>query len=63
MQNLMRRTEYTRQQKINRYYRNGRREYQLLIGKTECVNLPDMIALAEHYEGILPEQSRVEHRQ
>uniref|UniRef100_A0A1A9UDP5 Retrotrans_gag domain-containing protein n=1 Tax=Glossina austeni TaxID=7395 RepID=A0A1A9UDP5_GLOAU len=58
MQNLMRHTEYTLQQKINHIYRNSRREYQLFIGQTECVNLIDMISMAEHYEDIPPEQSQ-----
>uniref|UniRef100_A0A1A9VWE8 CCHC-type domain-containing protein n=1 Tax=Glossina austeni TaxID=7395 RepID=A0A1A9VWE8_GLOAU len=61
MQNLMRHTEYTMQQKINCNYRNSRRGYQLYIGQTECVNLTDMISLAEHYEVIPPEQSQAGH--
>uniref|UniRef100_A0A1A9UDN4 Reverse transcriptase domain-containing protein n=1 Tax=Glossina austeni TaxID=7395 RepID=A0A1A9UDN4_GLOAU len=61
MQNLMRHTEYTLQQKINRIYRNSRREYQLFIGQTECVNLSDMISLAEHYEDIPQEQTQAGH--
>uniref|UniRef100_A0A1A9UYT9 CCHC-type domain-containing protein n=1 Tax=Glossina austeni TaxID=7395 RepID=A0A1A9UYT9_GLOAU len=61
MQNLMRHTEYTLHQKINRIYRNSRREYQLFIGQTECGNLTDMISLAEHSEDIPPEQSQAGH--
>uniref|UniRef100_A0A1A9VG80 CCHC-type domain-containing protein n=1 Tax=Glossina austeni TaxID=7395 RepID=A0A1A9VG80_GLOAU len=49
------------QQKINRIYRNSPREYQLIIDQSECVNLTDMISLAEHYGDIPPEQSQAGH--
>uniref|UniRef100_A0A1B0A0L3 Retrotransposon gag domain-containing protein n=1 Tax=Glossina pallidipes TaxID=7398 RepID=A0A1B0A0L3_GLOPL len=62
MQNLMRHTEYTMQQKINRICHNSWREYQLFIGQIECVNLSDMISLAEHYENIPAEQPQAGHR-
>uniref|UniRef100_A0A1A9VWB4 Uncharacterized protein n=1 Tax=Glossina austeni TaxID=7395 RepID=A0A1A9VWB4_GLOAU len=45
MQHLRRHSEYTMQQKINGIYRNNRREYQLFIGQTACVNLSDMMMM------------------
>uniref|UniRef100_A0A1B0G631 Retrotransposon gag domain-containing protein n=1 Tax=Glossina morsitans morsitans TaxID=37546 RepID=A0A1B0G631_GLOMM len=39
MQDLMGHMEYTMQQKINRIYRNSRREYQLFIGQIECLRI------------------------
>ncbi|KAI9581460.1 hypothetical protein GQX74_012785 [Glossina fuscipes] len=32
-------------QKINGTYQNNRREYQLFIGQTECVNLSSMVTI------------------
>ncbi|KAI9587266.1 hypothetical protein GQX74_003113 [Glossina fuscipes] len=56
MQNLMRHMTYTTCQKVDRIYRNSKKEYHLFIVQTGCLNLSEMVSLAEQYEDITPER-------
>lgn len=52
MQNLMRQGGYSEEQKLERIFRNADPKYHLYIRRRDFSSLPELLDLAEEYEGI-----------
>ncbi|CAD7012414.1 unnamed protein product [Ceratitis capitata] len=56
LQGLMKHSEYTPTQKLQRIYRNCRSDYQLYIKESEFGTLTELVSLAEDFENIMRER-------
>lgn len=64
MQNLMRHSDLSEEQKLDRIFRNALTEYQWYIRRRDFLTLSDLLEMAEDMESIppLPTQPREQHR-
>ncbi|XP_036345727.1 uncharacterized protein LOC118754970, partial [Rhagoletis pomonella] len=58
IQNLMRRAAYSNEQRLERIFRNSHADYLLYIKRRDFNTLPELLALAEEYEGIQESRRR-----